>query len=119
MALLASKAFPAVQVRLNCATVAGFYVLDPFAHGQYFHAQFVTRDSRVIEKGKLAQVTAYVRAAYSHARGTNQGFAGAWVAGVLDFNAFEFLGCGKLQCFHFKKRCSYPFYAFQANLFER
>src|SRR5688572_11088209 len=59
----ARMAFPAVHVRLDTTAVSRFHIRDSGSDFQNFDSQFMSRYSRVNEKGHLAEKAADVRPA--------------------------------------------------------
>jgi hypothetical protein len=67
----------AIQVRFDRATLTGPHIRYPFTDGDDLNAKLVSRNSRIAEKGHLAQKAADIGSANADAMHAHQGFARA------------------------------------------
>jgi hypothetical protein len=76
----------AIDIGLDGAAVADFYIGDIGANFQNLHSEFVTRNARIAEERHLPQVSRKIRAANPDSMNANKYFIGTGFARIRNFD---------------------------------
>jgi len=96
----ASRALFAIDIGLDGAAVAWFYISDSRANSHHFDAQFMARDARVTVEGHFSQITGIVTAADADAMNADQGLVWFGLVRFRHFDLSEMKGLFELDGFH-------------------
>jgi hypothetical protein len=96
----------AIEIRLDGALVARFYVRNALTDGQHLCPQFMPGDSRIGKEGHLAKISAEIGATDPDTLYAQQRFAWTGFVGPRDIRLTPALRFFEQECFHKSKRGS-------------
>ena len=104
LTFITSITLTTVEVGFHRADIAGFNIFNPFPNLEYFHAQFMSRDSGIIETWKFSMITTDISPANPHSQGPDFGFPGTGSGREINFDGCELFRFSELPCLHQEKR---------------